>query len=107
MPDQTVRVTFDEQAVDQFTFRPDSVKMTAAGKVIFNRDGKASWTFVGAVVKNDPQRQFTTSVNPGGEVMQVNDAYKQMGRFKYNITVSKGGKTFTSPDPEIVNEPPQ
>ena len=109
MPDQTVRVTFNETANPQFTFTPPSVEMTSAGKVIFNRQGSASWTFVGARVKADTLNQFTPSVNPGGQVMQIQDAFRDSTRkaYQYTITVSQNGRQFTSPDPEIVNDPLQ
>ncbi|HEY8176845.1 MAG TPA: DP-EP family protein [Gemmatimonadaceae bacterium] len=106
-PDQTVGVTFNPQNNPQFTFDNDPVRMTAAGKVIFNRLGSTGWTFVGAQVKNAPAGQFTPSVNPGGQVMQINDLWTVMGRWQYRITVAVNGQQYTSPDPEIVNEPPQ
>ena len=52
MPDQTVTVTFNPTANPQFTFAPDPVTMTAAGKIIINRAGGSSWTFTGASITN-------------------------------------------------------
>ena len=54
MPDQTVLVTFNPTANPQFTFVPDEVRMTAAGKIILNRSpGSATWKFTAGDVKND------------------------------------------------------
>jgi len=107
MADITVQVTFDQNAQPQFTFAPDPARMNAAGKVILNRNGSTTWTFTGAFVKNDTIGQFTVSVNPGGQVVQITDAFRQMGTYGYRVTVTQNGRSFTSPDPEIVNEPSQ
>jgi hypothetical protein len=106
-PDQTVGVTFNAQNNMKFVFDNDPVHMTAAGKIIFNRLGSAGWTFVGARVKNAPAGQFTPSVDPGGQVLKIDDLCTARGTFPYTITVALGGQQYTSPDPEIVNEPPQ
>lgn len=111
MPDQTVQVTFDPNANPQFTFSPMSVRMTAAGKVILQSHGSHEWRFVspGATVKNDTLNQFTASVQGNGQSVQINDAMKNPKGtrtvYNYNATVSLNGTTYTSPDPDIVNEP--
>jgi hypothetical protein len=111
MPDQTVQVTFDPNANPQFTFSPSSVTMTAAGKVILQSPGSQSWLFVspGATVKNDTLNQFSASVQGGGQSVQIDDAMRNPRGtrtvYNYNATVSLNGTTYTSPDPDIVNEP--
>src|SRR5947207_13699386 len=107
MPDQTVQVTFTK-ATQQFTFLPDSVRMTSAGKVILNKSGGATWRFTGATVKSDTLGQFSTSIPGEGNVLQISDAVRDRSRttYKYNVTVTQDGQTFTSPDPDIVNDPP-
>jgi hypothetical protein len=102
MPDQTVTVTFDPTANPQFTFTPNPVTMTAAGKVILLRSGGQTWTFTNASV-DDPQ--FTVDANSAANI-QINDAWTSMGTFCYTVTVLSNGTSYTSPDPDIVNEPP-
>lgn len=107
MPDQTVTVSFDPNANPQFTFTPDSVTMTAAGKVILNRQGGQTWTFTSASVKNPPNGQFgTPTVNPAGTSVDISDVCSVKGQWGYTVTVSNNGTSYTSPDPDIINDPP-
>lgn len=104
MPDQTVKVTFTPP--NRWTFAPDPVRMTAAGKVVLNRDpGNADWTFTNASVK-DGGGQFHPRVNPGGQHAEIRDDHTSMGSFEYTVTVQDGNGTYTSPDPTIINLKP-
>jgi len=105
MPDITVTVTFDPNANPQFTFNPDPVTLNASGRILLHRAGGSSWTFTGATITNGGT-QFTPSVANGGNNINISDAYTSYGSFCYTVTVSSGGLSYTSPDPEIVNEPP-
>ena len=106
MPDQTVNVTFSPTANPQFTFDPDPVRMTAAGKIIFlRRPESANWTFKGGSVKEDPWKEFSTSVQGGGRSLQMDDKCDHKMDHEYTITVELDGRPFTSPDPVIVNDP--
>ena len=106
MPDQTVKVSFDPNANPQFTFDPDRVRMTASGKVIFQRRGEsATWTFTGGAVKEDPYKEFSSSVQGQGRVLQMDDKCEHKMDHEYTITVELNGTSHTSPDPVIVNDP--
>jgi hypothetical protein len=105
MPDKTVTVTFNPTATSQFTFSPDPVGLNASGKINVNRAGGSTWTFTGISITGGGT-QFTTSINPAGTSIQVNDAYTSTGNFCYTVTVSLNSTSYTSPDPTIVNEPP-
>ena len=108
MPDQTVNVTFSPTADPQFTFEPDPVRMTAAGKIIFQRRPEsANWTFKDGVVKDDSQKQFSSSVQGQGRSLHMDDKFYDKVRtpHEYYVTVELDGRTFTSPDPVIVNDP--
>jgi hypothetical protein len=105
MPDITVTVSFDSNATPQFTFTPYTATLNASGRIILNRAAGSSWTFTGATITNGGT-QFTPNVNNGGTNINISDAYTSMGTFCYTVTVSSGGTSYTSPDPEIVNEPP-
>ena len=108
MPDQTVSVTFNPGANPQFTFAPDEVKMTAAGKVILNRSpGSANWKFTSGDVKNDVLNEFSSSVHGNGSSLHIDDEFKDPTKtaYDYFVTVELNGTSHTSPDPKIVNEP--
>ena len=108
MPDQTVEVTFDPNATPQFTFTPSSVTMTGSGKVILQQSpASAKWTFGGAVVKDDTLEEFSTTVQGNGQSVQIADSFKDRTEtgYSYDVTVDLNGQTYTSPDPEIVNDP--
>ena len=108
MPDQTVQVTFDPNASPQFTFTPQSVTMTGSGKVILQQyPSSASWTFEGAVVKDDTLNEFDAEVKGNGQTVQIADSFKDRTEtgYSYDVTVELNGQTYTSPDPEIVNDP--
>jgi hypothetical protein len=107
--DKTVQVTFDPQGSPQFVFVPDSVTLKASGKVKLERSGPASWSFVTGSVKGDTLHEFSFKVDSGGRGMQIKDDFKDKTKkaYAYTITVTQGGREFVSPDPEIVNDPPQ
>lgn len=108
MPDQTVTVTFSPTPKPQFTFDPDQVRMTAAGKIILNRSpGSANWKFTAGDVKNDVLREFSSSVHGNGSSLHIDDQFKDaaLTSYDYFITVELNGTSFTSPDPVIVNDP--
>ena len=108
MPDQTVDVTFSPTAKPQFSFDPESVTMTAAGKVIFHRRPQsAAWTFKNGTVKGDMLKEFSAAVQGNGTVLQIDDKFFDKTRtpYEYTVTVELDGVTFTSPDPVIVNDP--
>ena len=106
MPDQTVTVTFNPNANPQFSFDNDPVTMTAAGRIILNRAGGSTWTFTGATITN-PGGQFgTPTVNPAGTSIDISDLCSTAGSWCYTVTVSSNSVSYTSPDPEIVNDPP-
>jgi hypothetical protein len=108
VPDQTVNVTFDPTADPQFTFSPDEVTMTAAGKIIFlKRPPSAMWNFTGGNVENDTRKEFSARVQGNGRALHIDDEFKdeEKTRYKYTISVQLDGTSFTSPDPHIVNDP--
>jgi hypothetical protein len=108
MPDQTVQVTFDPTATPQFTFTPPSVTMTASGNVVLQQfPADASWTFDAAVVKDDTLDEFDATVVGNGQAVQINDKFKDRNekQYSYDVTVALNGLTYTSPDPQIVNDP--
>lgn len=103
MPDQTVKVTFTSP--DAFTFEPEVVSMTAAGKIIMHRDpGTADWTFVS--VNELPSPEFTSSVDGNGRSATVNDAYTSNGSSSYTVTVHDQGGNHTSQVPPTGTQPP-
>lgn len=108
MPDQTVNVTFDPTAEPQFTFDPDSVTMTSAGKIIcLRRPPSATWKFTGGDVKEDPLDEFSSSVQGNGSSLHIDDKFydKTETPYDYYVTVVLNGTSYTSPDPVIVNDP--
>jgi hypothetical protein len=108
MPDQTVNVSFDPNATPQFTFDSQSVKMTDAGKVILVQNpASAPWTFQNAVVKGDTLDEFSPAVQGNGNSLQISDAFRDQTKksYSYDVTVELNGTSYTSPDPEIVNDP--
>lgn len=108
MPDQTVNVTFDPKAKVQFTFDPDTVEMSGAGKIILKRRPQsATWTFTGGDVKKDPLNEFSSSVQGNGRELHIDDQFRDTVRteYEYFVTVELDGEPFKSPDPVIVNDP--
>ena len=111
MPDQSVEVTFDPNAEPQFTFVPDVVTMTKAGKVVLHRrPNDAPWKFKDAYVKDNASGQFTVTV-PSDGLLRIRDKYTD-GRktyHSYTVTVefewNDHTQEFESPDPVIVNDP--
>jgi hypothetical protein len=108
MPDQTVNVTFDPTSTPQFSFDQSSVKMTSAGRVILvQQPASATWTFQTAVVKDDTLQEFSSAVQGNGNSLQINDLFRDTAtkHYSYDVTVMFDGVSYTSPDPEIVNDP--
>jgi hypothetical protein len=102
-PDQTVNVTFTPP--ESWTFTPDDVKMTAAGKVILLRTSGQSWSWVSASVKDDGANQFHPQA-PNGAVLNIQDDHTENGSWSYTVTVNLDGTSYTSPDPQITNKEP-
>jgi len=103
-----VNVTFDPTARPQFTFDPDSVPMSGAGKIILQRRGSSpTWTFTGGEVKKDTLNEFSSSVQGNGKSLHFDDQFRDRQRteYEYTITVELDGERFESPDPKIVNDP--
>lgn len=95
MPDQTVKVTFTPPAA--WTFDPNPVHMTAAGKVILHRDpGSAAWVFVRAT---GLPAGFTWSIQGNGSQLVIQDPYGPPYNqpFAYGVTVSLNGTEYSSP----------
>jgi hypothetical protein len=112
VPDQSVEVTFDPNANPQFTFVPDTVTMTKAGKVVLHRRPQdAPWTFQGAWVDDNTQGQFEAEVIGNGNLLHIRDAFIDSRKryHKYTITVrfewGNHYRDYESPDPVIVNDP--
>lgn len=108
MPDQTVRVSFDPRATPQFKFDCETVRMTAAGKVVLQRRPRtAKWTFLVARVKRDKLKQFSSTIPGNGRTLHINDEFKdrKTTSYSYNVTVKLGRRIYKSPDPVIVNDP--
>jgi hypothetical protein len=108
MPDQTVQVTFDPNATPQFTFNPPTVTMTGSGKVILQQfPADVPWTFDAALVKDDTLDEFDAKVVGNGQAVQIEDKFKDRTEtpYSYDVTVTLAGVPYTSPDPQIVNDP--
>jgi len=108
MPDQGVDVSFDPNAEPQFTFVPDTVTMTAAGKIVLHRRPQiAPWTFKEGSIKGNGSTQFSSTVHGNGSLLHIHDEFRDefMARHPYTITVEFNGKDYVSPDPVIVNDP--
>ena len=110
MPDQSVEVTFDPNAEPQFTFVPETVTMTSAGKIVFHRRPQdAPWTFQSAWVE-DRSDQFEVRI-PNGGLLHLRDRFTDDRRtsHKYTVTVrfefARHYRDYESPDPVIVNDP--
>jgi len=103
MPDQTVKVTFT--APSTFTFEPEVVTMTAAGKIKLHRDpGTASWTFVS--VNGLPSPEFTWSLNGNGSSAEVDDTFTSNGGNTYSVTVNDATGNHTSQEQPTGTVPP-
>ena len=102
--DRTVQVTFT--APDTWSFDPDDVLMRDAGNVVLVRGSSgATWTFVGTKI-DDPHGRFGVTVPKPADRCIIRDDWKMKGSFKYVVTVSDGGKEYTSPDPVATNSGP-
>lgn len=113
MPDQAVEVTYDPNADPPFTFVPDTVTMTASGKVVLlRRPADAPWVFTGGYVKANEQQQslaqFRVVVEGEGRLLHIHDDFPSDGPktyHQYAVMVALNGKPRSSPDPVIVNDP--
>ena len=112
MPDQSVEVTFDPNANPQFTFRPETVTMTKAGKIVLHRRPQnAPWTFESARVDDGGSDQFSWTPHGNYSLLHIHDAFTDEWKtsHKYVITVrfewDTYSRTYESPDPVIVNDP--
>jgi hypothetical protein len=110
-PNQSVEVTFDPNANPQFTFVPDVVTMTRAGKILLHRrPNDAPWRFKDAYVKDNASGQFTAELQ-NEQLLKIDDKWTD-GRktyHSYTVTVefewNSHTQEFESPDPVIVNDP--
>ncbi len=103
MPDQTVKVTFTSPST--FAFDPETVPMTAAGKINFHRDpGSSTWTFVS--INSLPSTQFTSTLTGNGSEITVNDAHSSTGDFGYTVTVNDATGNHTSQVANITGTTP-
>jgi hypothetical protein len=107
-----ITVTFDPNANPQFTFNYHSVTVNAKGTVILQQGGtNPQWTFAspGAIVLGDYLGQFSASVVGNGKQVNIQDDLAdppgQQVAYCYACIVTQGGKTYTSQDPDIVNDP--
>ena len=103
MPDQTVKVTFTSPST--FAFDPETVPMTAAGKINFHRDpGSSTWTCVS--INSLPSTQFTSTLTGNGSEITVNDAHSSTGDFGYTVTVNDATGNHTSQVANITGTTP-
>lgn len=103
MPDQTVKVTFT--APDTFTFDQPTVTMTAAGKIILLRDpGSAGWTFVS--VNGLPSPEYSYTINPNGNQVDISDGHTANGASHYTVTVHDATGNHTSGSAPRATLPP-
>ncbi len=82
--------------------------MTARGKVIFHRRGASpTWTFTDGTVKDDTKKQFSARVQGQGRSLHIDDEFRDTVKtsYEYTVTVQLDGRSYTSPDPVIVNDP--
>jgi hypothetical protein len=104
-----VNVTYDPNAEPQFTFEPKTVRMRGPGIVVLKRTPPtADWKFIAGEVKDDTLNEFSTSVPGDGEILQIQDDFRdrKFEAYSYSVTVQIGEqKPVTSPDPVIVNDP--
>lgn len=105
MADKTVTVTFTPGTPPTWSFDKNSVTMNASGNINFHQaSGSSGWEFTNFAQGNS---QFgTPQISNNGKNMVVSNAFTTMGNFCYTVSVSAGGAPYTSPDPEIVNQPP-
>lgn len=108
MPDQTVQVTYNPSATPAWSFSTDPVTLTASGKIILTRAPHSNWAFTGAAVSSGGSQFGTPNVNPAGTEITISDLCTLKGSWCYTVSVLPSGATesVTSPDPEIVNDPP-
>ena len=100
MPDQSVEVTFDPNADPQFTFVPETVTMTKAGKIVFHRRPQnAPWKFKLGSVKGDTSGQFTPSVQGNGSQLHMDD------KFTDTINCPCHGSAYSIDDGSVVGGP--
>lgn len=108
MPDKTVQVTYNPSAIPPWSFSPDSATLTASGNVILTRAAQSTWKFTAAAVTNGGSQFGTPVVNPAGTEITISDLCTLRGSWCYTVSVLPNGasQSVTSPDPEIVNDPP-
>lgn len=107
MPDQTVKVSFT--APNSFTFDPQDVPMTAAGKIVMHQNpSSVDWTFVSV---NELPAQFTSNVTGNGQGVTINDGHTSNGSWHYTVTVhdasgdhTSGNQTTQTALPMITNQ---
>jgi hypothetical protein len=113
-PDQTVRVTYDPSRPTPWSFEPETVRMTAAGRIILmQHPANQGWSFTGFAVTgkrgtpNPPSDEFTRDAGHSSPTqLTIQDAWTTQGTYCYTVTISADGGSLTSPDPQIINEAP-
>ena len=104
----SVQVTFNPNATPAWSFSPDPVRVTASGNIVFTQAPGSNWAFTGASVESGGSQFGAPAVNGNGSQMTMHDACTARQSFCYTVSVLPNGATqsVTSPDPEIVNDPP-
>lgn len=106
-----VQVTCNPSATPPtWSFSPDPVRLNASGNIVFTQAPNSNWTFVTATVTNGGAQFGTPTVNGNGSEMTLSDAHSSNGQWCYTVTVhatnAPAGQNITSPDPQIINDPP-
>lgn len=106
-----IKVGFTPTATPQFTFDPEHQHMQGTGTIVFTQDGtNPQWVFKSCNIDNNSGGQLVVQpLPPNGKTLNVQDKFLNVTAkqtFKYTITVTQGGTDYTSPDPDIINDPP-
>ena len=103
-----VQVSFNPSNNPAWSFSPESVHLNASGNIVFTQAPGSNWSFTGATVVSGGTNFGSPTVNGTGSQMTLHDAHTSLGSFCYTVSVLPNGasQSVTSPDPEIVNDPP-
>jgi hypothetical protein len=105
-----VQVSYNPTSTPPWCFSPDPVRLNASGNIVFTQAPGSNWTFVTATVTSGGTQFGTPNPNGNGSEMTLSDAHSSLGRWCYTVTIHMNGapvgQNVTSPDPEIVNDPP-
>lgn len=95
MPDPTVTVSCRN---GDFSFDPETVTMTAAGNIVFQRAAGSDWQFTGFSSSNCSDFSVVNSLP--APTMTVRDDFRDTDRTcNYTVTISTGDES----DPQIIN----